>query len=276
MALETFDGRPGGQTSATVLTDSALAEKILEFVEPARVLKEICFSYEIQSLAQTLPKKQASGMAVEVIEGADIPIRTTKMGTVPVALHKNATHYFMTLEAEIQDFKGDLYDREAQEAGERMARKEDYDIASVVVAAPQASIAAGTSGTLKTSDISKAKSELRKLEFIATDILLNPDQTADIEGEATILQMDYTSEEAKMKGFDRKMIMGLNIIESPQITAGVAIVIDRKQAPIWFVYNSTTTTETYTTPGVGRGAVITAFLKPVALRPEATIKITGC
>ncbi len=276
MAIETFDGRPGGQTSATVLVDSALADKILEFVEPARVLRQVCFDFEVQGLAATLPKKEASGMAVQVAEGTDVPITTTKMSTVPVSMHKNATHYFMTLESEIQDFKGDLYDREAQEAGERMARKEDFDIANVVVAAPTTSIAAGTSGTLVTSDISKGKSELRKRYFLATDILLNPDQVADIEGEATILQMDYTSENAKFRGFEGKLIMGLNIIECPQIPSGTAIIIDRKQAPIWFVYNSTTTTETYTTPGVGRGAVITAFLKPVALRPEATIKITGC
>lgn len=274
--LETFDGGVGSQSSSTVLVDTALADKIIEFVEPARVLRQICFDFEIKTLAATLPRKQSSGMAVEVAEGADIPIVRTKMDTVPVSLHKNATHYFMTTEAEIQDFNGDLYNREAEEAGERMARKEDDDIATVVVAAPQNSFAAGTSGTLKTSDISKAKSELRKLNYVATDILLNPDQTADIEGEATLLNIDYTSEEAKMKGFISKMIMGLNIIESPQITTGTAIVIDRKQAPIWFVYNGSTTTETYTTPGVGRGAVITCFQNPVSMRHEAMVKITSC
>lgn len=274
--LESFEGGVGGQTSSTVLVDTALADKIIEFVEPARVLREICFDYEIKSLAATLPRKHSTGMAVEVAEGSDIPIVRTKMDTVPVALHKNATHFFMTTESEIQDFNGNLYDREAEEAGERMARKEDYDIANVVMAAPQTSISAGTSGVLKTSDISRAKSEIRKRNFIATDILLNPDQVADIEGEATLLNMDYTSEEAKLQGMTQKVIMGLNIIESPQIVSGTAIVLDRKQAPIWFVYHGSTTTETYTTPGVGRGAVVTAFQNPVAMRQEAMIKITGC
>jgi hypothetical protein len=284
-SLETF--AKGGHVSSTVLKDTALAKKIIEYYEPARIMRQFAYDYPIDRLSTVLPKDPGSTeMAVEIAEMADIPIYRTEMESVPVKVNKIATRFFMSVEAEIEDFNGTLYTREAKGAGERMARKEDYDISTVLQAGALSGQAAVVTGELHSYDASLAKAALRALEFEATDILINPEQWPDIEAEATLYfgesgghtQPIYTSEAAKYQGKNPQGAtwMGLRVTESPKITAGTALVLARAVDPLWFVYNGSTVTKPYEDGVKGRGAEIYAFWKPVVMRGTAIYKITGC
>lgn len=285
--LETFANVRGAQTSSTVLRRTELADKIVEAAEPKMVLKQICADFEIPYLTTTVPKDEGDGdaMAVEVGEGSNIPIFRSKMTSFPIALHKNATAIFMTKEAEMQDFKGDLYQREINKAGKRMARKTDYDVA-VVLSGASASQSASVSGMLHTYDIALVKAHLELLGYEADTIVMNPIQWADIEGEAT-LHASATAGASVFRDYEPGVraqgessagasLMGLKVLVSSRVTAGTCYVMDQSAEPIWRFYNGATDTETFTREGVGRGAMITAFEKPVLVVNAAVEKITSC
>lgn len=267
----------GAHTGSNVLKQTKLATKILEFVEPALVLRDLCFDYELEYLSTTVPVDEDDGntMALEMSEGSRAPIFRSVMGKLPIALKKVMTNIFMTMESEIEDFNGDLYTREQKKAGHRMARKTDYDISEVLSGATS-SVSAQNSGKLDTFDISNAKTELEVLGFEATVIVMNPKQFSDIEGEASLQSIDYTSEEAKVKGYKFQEVSGLRIKKSSKVVAGTAYVVDGAFDPIWFCFNRNTKTETYVEEGVGRGAIVTAFQNVLLIRPKAICKITGC
>ena len=273
--IETF--AKGAHTSSTVMKDTKLAAKIIEYYEPARQMRQFCFDYKIDKLSTVLPKDPGStDMAVELAEMSDIPLARTSMESVPLVVVKNGTRFFMSDEAEIEDTFGTLYEREAKEAGERMARKEDYDISSVLQGGSYESFAASHVGELNTFDLARAKALLRTHEFEATDLLINPEQWADIEGEALLQNMQYTSEGAKYSGKNASTVMGLNVTLINKITAGTALVMCKPAQPVWYVYNPTTKTEPKREEGKGRGALITAYWKPVVMRATAIVKITSC
>ena len=275
--LENFANVRGAQTAASVLKQTEIAKRIVEYAEPAIILRQLCFDYEIPYLSTTIPKDPgATQLAIEVPEGAVAPIVRTKMDTIPVVLHKNQTHMFMTDEAEIQDFNGDLYTRETKNAGMRMARKTDYDIGNLIATATD-SQAAQTSGKLTTWDISSAKSRLEAKGFTATHLVIHPEQWADIEGEATLISgVQYTSEQAKIEGMPRERVMGLDVVKSPRLVAATAYVMDKGADAMWYVYHGTQKTVPYVKEGVGRGALVTNYEEVVMTRADAITKITGC
>lgn len=278
-SLETFATK-GGVTSSNVLKDSALAKKIIELAKPKRVMRQFCFDFPMDRLTSTLPKEvdQSGDMAVEVAEGSDIPIYRTKMDSQTIRLKKNATHFFMTKESEIEDFNGKLYDREANAAANRMTAKEDYDIATVMMAGATTSVSAHESGELDTFDLAQAKAKLRLVNRYGTDLLINPTQFADFEGEAVLKAIPYADPKEKTQGLNPEayVVSGLKVTESEKIPAGTAFVLAKAAQPVWFCYNGATTTEPYTKPGVGRGAIITAFQNPICVEGSAICKITGC
>lgn len=278
--LENF-ARRGGQTSSTVLRRTELADKIVKAAEPQLKLKRLCTDVEIPYLTTTVPKEvsESGVMAVEVAEGANIPIFRTKYESFPIALHKNATAIFMTIEAEMQDFKGDLYTREINAAGKRMARKTDYDI-SVVLAGASTSHAASVSGMLHTYDLALTKANLELLGYEADTVVMNPIQWADVEGEATLHAATYARDykpgvrEQGESSVNAKL-MGLDVITSAKITAGVVYVLDLSEEPIWRFYNGATNTTPFQREGIGRGAIVTAFENPILVVNEAIEKITS-
>jgi hypothetical protein len=269
------------QTSSTILKDTQLAKDIIEFIEPSRIMRPFCFDYGIPRLSAILPKKYASGMAIEVAEGSDIPIFRTRMDTEAIRVVKNATNFFLTKEAEIEDFNGQIYQTEATESGMRMLRKEDYDIANVLMAGAAVSESASDAGDLSTYDVSymKAKLKAQPEEYDATDLIINPIQWPDIEGEATLQDLPYTSEAAKKDGAplqQAQTVMGLKVSQSNKIPAGTAFVYAQAAKPIWFVYYNSTITEPYLKEGVGRGAIVITYHKPVVMRGNAIGKIIAC
>lgn len=281
--LEKFANLKGTTTSSTVLKDTALASKIIGYKEPALILRQFCFDYPMAKLSGILPKDPGStNMAVEVAEGSEIPRFRTRMTTQSISLHKNATAMFMTDEAEIEDFSGAIYTHEMKEKGLEMARKTDHDIANVLLAGAGDSSPAVTTGLLTTYDVSLAKAELILKDRQATDIIMNPTQWADVESEAVVLAVNdlnagvgYQGNE-KIAGLQVTTLSGLRVTLSNKCTAGTVIVLDRTVDPVWFAFYGTTKTTTFTEPGVGRGAIVTAYENPVMMDSSAVFAITSC
>lgn len=278
MVLQTIEVfARGAQTSAGVLQNTDLANEIIEFYEPERILYKLCADRPISGLSTIVPKavSDINEMAVEVAEMSAIPMFHTQRTAIPIMLMKNATHYFISQEAGMVDAFDSVYEDEAKAAGLRMARKEDYDIAQILAGSFE-SQSATTSNELNAYDVSLAKATLKTRGYQADTLVLNPVQFADIEAESVVRNIEYTSEQAKVQGYTFPTFMGLRIFESNKVTAGNAFVMDVKSQPIYFYYNKKTTTDTYNVPGRGEGCVITAYHKPYLIRRDAIQKITGC
>lgn len=267
----------GQQTRSTILRHTELAKDVLKYYEPARVLNKIVTEKQISRTSTIIPKdvENFTEMAVRVGENLIAPIYRTKRTAIPVILNKLQTRYEVTDDAEIEDELGDAWEHEAEEAGLRMARREDYDIANVLAGFTY-STAATVTGKLSPYDVSLAKTVLENRGHYADTLLMNPTQFADIEAEVNVQSMEYTSEEAKVKGYVYAEYMGLKIIKSAKVTAGVVYVIDLSSKPIKMVRYAGSKTETYRKTGVADGALITTWYLPYLFRPKAGQKITSC
>lgn len=273
----------GAQSSTTVLKDTALAAEIIKYAEPMRQLEQFCRPIPMTKLTGIFPKDPGStNMAVRVSEGSSIPIQRTRRTTQAIQLHKNATHFFMTKEAESEEYSGELYTIEAQDSGEAMARRTDYDIANVLTAGAGITVAASVPGELNTYDLSVAKAKMRnKREVTPTHVLMNPLKWPDVEAEAIIQQLPYTVPTEKTKGIDTTpygpvtTISNMIPILANKIPENSVFVGAFAKQPMWLPRKGSTETETYQEPGVGRGAVVTAFEEIIMVYGDYVVEVTG-
>ena len=136
--------------------------------------RKLCHPYPVESYVVNIPRKWHAGIAVQVTEGSEIPKARDVFDAIQVTLRANGTGIRMTdEEQEMMKFDANYFQTESKEAMNRMLRKENDDIATVMLAGAGYNVVASTNSTLKYDDIVTAKVEMIENPYgVEPDLIL--------------------------------------------------------------------------------------------------------
>jgi len=277
-SIEDF-ANDGGTSSSQIRWEPYLEKVIEGYLESNSILRMFCEIYPlVGTYTANLPRSYSTGMAVEVVEGTEIPSVRQVLSTVDVKVTENGTAVEMTDESKMVDWYGNLAAREIDEAARRMLRKENDDIITVLLAGCAKSQAAATSGKLDFNDLVDARTYLKKIFRAADTALVNPDQYADQVKDVRFQDFSKSNTTLPLReGLIGGRIAGLNILEVPEVPSGSCIVGDFASRPLWLVLLQDLKSEAFRIPEERKDKVqMTAYEKPAVLRADALYKITAC
>lgn len=265
-----------GQVSvANVIKDNKLLDEVLKYKEQALIFSEFCTPQRINGLTATVAlEDDDDDMAISVPEYSDIPKTYHTREKIPIKLNKNVTNYFISIESEKEDAFGDLYLREAEASGKKLARKKNYDIANVIEAGAATAENAITPGTLDILDITLAQAKMRATGREPTHIFINQAKYADIQ--QWVINNTLLAENTLKEGWGPRLL-GMLVITSNLISENCAILVDQPEKPVRD-YNDGMgiQQDPYKEPGIGRGLVMYEFDNPMNVKRKASYKITNC
>ena len=150
--LATFAG--GGVVVHNQRWDPELSEDIIEYIETHSDFRKFVRTIPTQSYVINLPRKWHAGIAVEVVEGSEIPKARDVYDAISINLRQNGTGIRMTdEEQDMMGFDPNYFQTEAKRASERLLKKENDDIATVLLAGAAYNLIASSNTTLKFDDI---------------------------------------------------------------------------------------------------------------------------
>jgi N4-gp56 family major capsid protein len=214
-----------------------LERTVMQYIENMSVLRKYCKTYPLASNTWVvkIPRNYPSGMAVEVNEGSEIPRVKQMTDSFEISVIKYGTGGEMTDESKETDWLGILGQSQIEEAAKRMLRKENSDIATVLLAGYGTIMPTSDIGKLKYEDIVFLKTALLKKQVQPDVVLCNPDEYAD-------LQIDDRFIDASKSGSDRTLregsvgrVAGMDLVPLLEIPSGMVIMIDTSLNPLWFV-----------------------------------------
>lgn len=265
----------GGNTTGTVRWEKYLEKDIEDYLESNSILRQFCYIYRLQNtFTANLPRATSTGLAVEIVEGAEIPAVRQVLSTVDIKVAANGTAIEMTDEAKMVDWYGDLAERELEEAKRRMLRKENSDIMTTLEAGATSSTDSYDT-SLGFDDIVDAKTYLSKLFYNPDTVLVNPDEYADIVKDDDFRDYSKSNTLAPLReGTIGGRIAGLNVVEVPELTSGVVLVADMSVRPLWLVVLQELKAEAFRINDERTDKVqMWTYEKPAVLRPQAFRKI---
>jgi HK97 family phage major capsid protein len=267
----------GGTTSGIVRWEPILYKVIEGYLESNSVLRSLCYIHRISNtLTANIPRSESSGTAVEIVEGMEIPSARQVIGTVDIKVSANGTAIQMSDEAKMLDWYGDLAERELTEAAKRMLRKENTDIMNTLVAGASTSVESADVGVLGIDDLLDCKTYMRKA-FLNPDVVyVNPDEYAGFVKLEEFRDFSQSGTTLPLReGVIGGRIVGLNILEIPEIPSGTAIMEDTSKNSLWLVLLQDLQSEAFRIPDERTDKVqMWTYEKPAVLRPEALRKMT--
>ena len=126
----------GGFYTGDIAWQPFLEQTVLQYIENMSVLKKYCKVYPLPTNTWTvkIPRNYPTGMATEVNEGSEIPRVRQVTDSFELSVIKYGTGGEMTDEAKETDWLGILGQTQIEEASKRMLRKQNHDIAAVLLA----------------------------------------------------------------------------------------------------------------------------------------------
>jgi hypothetical protein len=265
----------GGNATGTVRWEKYLEKDIEDYLESNSILRQFCYIYRLQNtFTANLPRANSTGMAVEIVEGAEIPAVRQVISTVDVKVAANGTAIEMTDEAKMVDWYGDLAERELEEAKARMLRKENSDIMTTMEgAAATATDSYDTS--LGFDDIMDAKTYLRKQLYNPTTVFVNPDEYSDLVKDDDFKEYYKSNTTMPLReGTIGGRVAGLDVVEIPELTSGTVLVADMTARPLWLVVLQEMKAEAFRINDERTDKVqLWAYEKPAVLKPQAIRQI---
>jgi hypothetical protein len=275
--IETF--ADGGYTSGTIRWEPYLERTIDRYIESNSVLRNFCFLYQIPITTFTarIPRNYATGLAVEIAEGSEIPVVRQLTDSYDVTVIKYGTGAEMTDEAKETDWLGILGQEQLNEAALRMLRKENSDIMAVWEAGIPNSGPAFDSGTLNVEDVVFGKTYLEKKFYKPDTMFVNPDQHADLLVDERFIDYSRSGTTQTLREGVVGRVSGIDLVVVPELTPGTAIMADTSRNPLWLVQRQATRIGRYRNERRQvDGFVMTRWAKPAMVRGDCTFKITGC
>ena len=162
--------------------DPELDKTLIEYLDEKSDFRQFAKVVPVKSFVQIIPRKWSKGIAVEVVEGAEIPKKRNVYDHFTVTVHANGTGIRITdEEQELFLEESDLFQAEAKSAMDRLALKENQDAAKVLMAGAGIS-ATFTSGKLDFEDILDFKTLMRKQMYgiDPTILLMSQDKYNDL------------------------------------------------------------------------------------------------
>lgn len=268
----------GGAVAHHNRMDPILSEDIIRYIETQSDFREFTKVVTTDQYITILPRKWTAGIAVEVVEGSEIPKARDVYDTIAINLRQNGTGIKMTDEEQkMMGFDSNYFATEAQRATERLMKKENDDIATVMLAGAGYNVVASTNSTLKFADILTAKTEMLENPYgVEPDLILMSHRSyADLVLDPEFKTYSQSGKTNVVNTGDIGMeVDGLRIKIVPEVGDNVYL-IDTSLQPIVLVQMDGVHVESYRLPETREDVLdLTLYEKPAVLRPDAITKIT--
>lgn len=268
----------GGAVAHHNRMDPILSEDIIQYIEVNSDFREFTRVITTDQYITVLPRKWAAGIAVEIVEGSEIPKARDVFDTLSINLRQNGTGIKMTDEEQkMMGFDSNYFATEAQRATERLMKKENDDIATVMLAGAGYNVVASTNSTLKYDDIVTAKVEMIENPYgVEPDlILMSPRSYADLKRDPDFKSYYLSGKTDVVNTGDVGMeIDGMRIKIVREVGDNIYL-IDTSLQPIVLVQMDGVHVESYRLPETREDVLdLTLYEKPAILRPDAITKIT--
>jgi hypothetical protein len=264
-------------TSGQIRWEPYLEKAIDGYMESKSILRQLCYIYRLNgTYTANIPRNYATGNAVEIVEGMEIPSVRQVLSTVDVKVSANGTAIEISDESKMLDWYGDLAARELEEALKRMLRKENTDIINTLSGASAIDAETDTSGSLAFEDILDLKVKMEGTPYWAEPkvLLVGPTDYATLVKDAQFVDYSQSNTTDPLrKGTVGGQIAGIDLVQIPEIT-DYAYMMDMSQNPLWLVLLQDIQAEAFRIPDQRKEKVqITQYQKPAVLKPNAIGKL---
>ena len=278
MAKELGEFAGGGVVVHNQRFDPELSDDVIEYIETHSDFRQFVRPVQTQSYVINLPRKWHSGIAVEVVEGSEIPKARDVYDAISINLRQNGTGIRMTdEEQDMMGFDDNYFQTEATRASERLLKKENDDIATVLLAGASYNLIASSNNTLKFDDILTAKTEMLENPYgVEPDLVLMSHRSyADLVRDPEFKTYSQSGISGVVQSGDvGAMIDGMRIMIIPEVGDNVYL-IDTSKDPIVLVQKDGVKVESYRLNETREDVLdLTIYEKPAVLRPDAITKIT--
>lgn len=278
MAKELGEFAGGGVVVHNQRFDPELSDDVIEYIETHSDFRQFVRPIQTQSYVINLPRKWHAGIAVEVVEGSEIPKARDVYDAISINLRQNGTGIRMTdEEQDMMGFDDNYFQTEATRASERLLKKENDDIATVLLAGASYNLIASSNTTLKFDDILTAKTEMLENPYgVDPDLVLMSHRSyADLVRDPEFKTYSQSGISGVVQSGDvGTMIDGMRIMIIPEVGDNVYL-IDTSKDPIVLVQKDGVKVESYRLNETREDVLdLTIYEKPAVLRPDAITKIT--
>lgn len=278
MAKELGEFAGGGVVVHNQRFDPELSDDVIEYIETHSDFRQFVRPIPTQSYVINLPRKWHAGIAVEVVEGSEIPKARDVYDAISINLRQNGTGIRMTdEEQDMMGFDDNYFQTEATRASERLLKKENDDIATVLLAGAAYNLIASSNTTLKFDDILTAKTEMLENPYgVDPDLVLMSHRSyADLVRDPEFKTYSQSGISGVVQSGDvGMMIDGMRIMIIPEVGDNVYL-IDTSRDPIVLVQKDGVKVESYRLNETREDVLdLTVYEKPAVLRPDAITKIT--
>lgn len=267
----------GGVVVANQPWAPELVDDIIEYREIKSDFREWVKKYPVNSYVVQIPRKWHAGIAVEIVEGSEIPKARDVFDAIQVNLRQNGTGIRMTdEEQEMMELDNNYFQTEATEAVNRMIKKENDDIATVLLAGAGYNIIPSNYNTLKFEDVLTAKTEMLENPYgVNPDtILMSHRSYSDLVRDPEFKAYYQSGKEDVVNTGDvGTYVDGMRIRIIPEVGDNV-FLIDTSQNPLLLVEKGGIKVESYRLHQTREDVLdLTAYQKPVCVKPDAISKI---
>lgn len=268
----------GGAVAHHNRMDPILSEDIIQYIEQNSDFREFTKVVPTDQYVTILPRKWSAGIAVEIVEGSEIPKARDVYDTLSLNLRQNGTGIKMTDEEQkMMGFDSNYFATEAKRATERLMKKENDDIATVMLAGAGYNVVASTNSTLKFDDILTAKTEMLENPYgVEPDLILMSHRSyADLVRDPEFREYDKSGKTNVVNTGDiGKEVDGMRIKIVREVGDNIYL-IDTSLQPIVLVQMDGVHVESYRLPETREDVLdLALYEKPAILRPDAITKIT--
>jgi N4-gp56 family major capsid protein len=270
--IERFAGEEGGFTTGDVRWEPYLERVLLEYIEKMSILRNYVqvLPIPIGTWSMKIPRNYPTGMAVDLSEGSEIPRVRQVVDVFELSVAKYGTAAEMTDEAKETDWLGILGRGQMQEAAKRMQRKQDYDIADVMLNGYETSVDADTSGQLQYEDVVSLKTEMIKKDIDPNTMLVNPDEYADLQIDDRFVNFYQSGTDQTLRNGVVGRVAGIDLVPTRFIPAGFCLMMDTSLNPVVMVTRSDVrVAQTRDEERQVDAFFMTAWSKPAVVRPVA-------
>jgi len=235
--VTTFAGGNGGFTTGDVVWMPYLERTVMQYIENMSVLRKYCkvVTMPITTWSVKIPRNYPTGMAVEINEGSEIPRVKQMTDNFEIRVVKYGTGGEMTDEAKETDWYGIVGAAQIEEASKRMLRKENSDIATVLLAGYGTIMPTINSGKLTFEDIVYLRTAMIKKQVQPNVVLCNPDEYADLQVDERFIDASKAGTSMTLREGSVGRVAGMDLVPMLEIPSGMVIMMDTGLNPVWFV-----------------------------------------
>jgi len=277
MAKQLAELAGGGVVVNNQPWDPELEQDIIDYRELHSDFRQFVKPFPTDSYVVNIPRKWHAGIAVEVVEGSEIPKARDVFDAIQVNLRQNGTGIRMTdEEQDMMKFDNNYFQTEAKEAMNRMLKKENDDIATVLLAGAGYNLITSSNTTLKFEDVLTAKTEMLENPYGMNPdtILMSHRSYSDLVRDPEFKTYSQSGIVGVVQSGDvGEMVDGMRIRIIPEVGDNVYL-IDTSKNPLLLVEKGGVKIESYRLHETREDVLdFTVYQKPVCVKPDAISKI---